>query len=300
MEVNATIVPVRGIEVTSERDLVCSTGTMPDAVGRRYHDIEAVRDVAASIPVRAVEVVLHPDWRPGIPPRSEQPDPPAFSPDYCPDEIVERMGASGNDGGFRVSSVHANRDLGAFLSSADPSDRKTGSKILLDAVKVAEGCEANTVVMHLWDSWSADARIREAAAVLTDASSVNRSVVISVENIPVSARGPAQIEIMRMLDQLLPDRIGFTLDLSWSSMYDNLCELAQLLPRVNNVHVQGKLSGDERGPQLIPRSGNLDLESAIRLLRRKGYNQQWTLELNRPRDITDFRVALDYLARVVQ
>ncbi len=281
-------------------DVVCSTGTMPDALGRRYHDLEAACAMAASIPVRAVELVLHPDWRPNIAPRSDQPDPPACSPFYSTRRLIERMDRLRREGGPRVRSVHANRDLGIFLGSPDPSDRRIGEDILVKAVKVAGGCAAKIVVVHLWDSWAGDTYIREAAAVLEDVSSVDSSVGISVENIPLNSPVRSQFATMQLLDRMLPEHIGFTLDLSWSSMYDNFREMVRLLPRLTNVHVQGRLRWGDSGIRLEPRSGNLNLESAVRSLCRRGYRGQWTLELNRPGSIADFRRALRYLSEIIR
>jgi sugar phosphate isomerase/epimerase len=89
--------------------------------------------------------------------------------------------------------------------------------------------------------------------------------------------------------------VEFTLDLSWSSLYDNLDELLLLVPRICNVHVQGRISCEGGSLQLKPRAGELNIERAIAELQSEGYTSQWTLELVRAQTIDDFRQALRYL-----
>ncbi len=278
--------------------VVCSTGTMPSALGMRYHEIDAALEAAEVIPARDLEVVLHPDWRPGLPPRSKQPDPPGTSGTLTSGEIVSRLREAMARTGARIRSIHANRDLGTFLGARDSGTRRIAAELLEETIGIAREVGAGIIVLHPWNSWAGAVDLEHIAVPIIEASRSSEAV-LTVENIPLSAPEWSQAEAMVGLADLLPDAVGFTLDLSWSSMYGNFDELLVLLSRVKNVHVQGRLmTGDDR-EWLHPRAGNMDLDASIRRLCRLGYDGQWTLELNRPRSPTDFRRGIKHLQTLI-
>ncbi|MFO8060766.1 MAG: TIM barrel protein [Bacillota bacterium] len=266
--------------------VVCSTGTMPSALGKRYHEIDAVLRAAEVIPARDLEVVLHPDWREGLPPRSRQPDAPGVSATLTSDEIIFKLKEGMDRIGIRIHSIHANRDLGSFLNDGD--GQTIAGQILGDTIGIAHEVGAEVIVIHPWDSRADEIDLEHIAASIIEASRRSRAT-LTLENIPLCAAGWSQADALAALTGLVPDTVGLTLDLSWSSMYDNFNELLDLLPRIENVHVQGRLVPGENGDRLHPRAGSINIEAAVRRLCRLGYEGQWTLELNRPRSPEDFR-----------
>ena len=282
----------------SLKTVVCSTGTMPSALGMRYHEIDAALEAAEAIPAGDLEVVLYPDWRPGPPPRSKQPDPPEASLTLTPAEIISRLRDGMARTGARVRSIHANRDLGVFLGSRDPRDRRIAAEILEDTIAIAGEVGAGIIVLHAWDGWDRAVDLVHNAVPIIEASRSSEAI-LTVENIPLSAVGWSQAEAMALLAELLPHSVGFTLDLSWSSMYDNFDVLLELLPRVKNVHVHGRLGSGEGGECLLPRAGDMDIDDAVLRLCQLGYDGQWTLELNRPRSPEGFRRGLKHLQNLI-
>jgi sugar phosphate isomerase/epimerase len=196
----------------------------------------------------------------------------------------------------RVCSVHANRDTGIFLGADDKADRRLGAEVLKNNCRVADAVGASLVVVHAWDTRATAIEARAAADTINTVAAEFGDITLAVENLPLSAEGWSQEQLMHTFDRMLEPRVGFTLDLSWSSLYDNFDQLLSLLPRVKNVHVQGRLVRDaSQGNTLRPRAGNLVLETAISELAAQGYSGQWTLELNKAQAVADFVEAIHYL-----
>ncbi len=279
----------------SRSRLVCSTGTLPAAVGGSYYDLEAVVAGACAVGALDLELVLQPDWRPFEPPRDRRPEGDRETGKWTTSQIISVMGRWREATGGRIRSVHANSDIGCFLGSRDEGERRTGIRLLEDACGAAEELGADIVVLHMWNTWADDISTDDAARRVRAFAEGCPHLSLAVENIPISARGWSQAELMFHLSELLPPRVGFTLDLSWSSMYRNLDHLLDLLPRVRNVHVQGRLGEVDGRTVLLPRAGDMDLGRAVARIRDRGYSGQWTLELNRPRSPGDFLRAMSYL-----
>jgi len=252
-----------------------------------------------------VELVLHPDWRPDIEPRTKQPDPWQASAKWNADDLALELERRLARVGGRVLSVHANRDLGIFLGADESEDRRVGEALLRENCELARRLGARLIVIHAWDTWATSYDPAPTSRHINAVANAYPEITLTVENIPVSAHEWSQAELFGRFARLLDTSVGFTLDLSWSSLYDNLEELIYLLPRVRNVHVQGRISRTGRGSgmtadipgelRLEPRAGELDIDWAIQKLLDAGYTGQWTLELNRARSLDDFRLALAYL-----
>lgn len=275
--------------------VVCSTGTLPAAVGGSYYDLEAVVEGARAVGVLDLELVLQPDWRPYESPRDPRLRSGRTTGKWTTSQIISLMRGWRESTGGRIRSVHANSDVGCFLSARGESERGTAVRILEEARLVAEELGADILVLHLWDTWADEINPDTAARRVRDFAESCLHITLTVENIPVSARRWSQCELMIRLFELLPSRVGLTLDLSWSSLYGNLEQLLDLLPRVKNVHVQGRLGEVDGNTVLLPRAGDLDLDWAVRCIRDRGYCGQWTLELNRPRSPGDFLRGMRHL-----
>ena len=278
---------------------MCSTGTLPAAVGGSYDDLDAVVKGARAVGVLDIELVLQPNWRPGESPRDRRPDVDSRTRTWATSEIITIIRGWMDSGGGRVCSVHANSDTGCFLNSSSEAERGRAERILEETCEAAVELGAHMVVLHLWDTWADDISPEPGASSVTALAERYPNITLAAENIPVSAPGWSQTELMFRLSELLPPLVGFTLDLSWSSMYGNLNRLLGLLPRVRNVHVQGRLGNTDGCTVLLPRAGEMDLGRAVKRIRDLGYSGQWTLELNRPRSPGDFIRGMRYLEYLV-
>ncbi|MEW6033129.1 MAG: hypothetical protein AB1645_09695 [Bacillota bacterium] len=94
--------------------------------------------------------------------------------------------------------------------------------------------------------------------------------------------------------------VGFTLDLTWASLYNNFESLLSVaFDRLVNCHVQGRVVDGEAGPRLVPRYGHLDLEEAVRALWSAGFKGPYTLELCNPLGRDDFVTARRWLSGIL-
>ncbi len=264
-------------------NIVCSSGTMPSALNRPYDDITAIFEVASRIPIAQLELVLHPQWRVTGP---------KLLPWY---RHIARIFGEMERTKTRIQSVHAYRDLGVFLSAPEAGSRALGKRLLEQTILAAKYLRADQVVLHGWNTWSPDLCLEEAVTIIGAMAKAHPDIHLSLENIPVSARDWSQFRLLAWMLNRPDSRVGFTLDLSWSSLYDNFSCLLEFLPYLTNVHVQAELVESSEGKHFRPRYGGLHVEGAIKCLVGSGYQGPWTLELNPAGRISDFRRALKYL-----
>lgn len=278
--------------------VLCSTATVARGLGGRSHSLVDTLAALGAIPADAFELVLLPEWAadvspPLVAPRTWAEDHQEPPEDRCSlAELLTRVRSAG----VAVTSVHAHRDLGVFLCSADRADRAGAAKLLAHTVDAARALGATMVIVHGWDTYAERLDLSRPLAVLEEAAGRRaagpgvHSVLLAVENIPIRDPDWCQEEAVAYLLERLPD-LRFCLDLSWASLYDNLEPLLEYAPRLANVHVQGRLEGTV----LRPREGRLDLRAAIQAVRAAGYAGPYTLELNRPPDLAAFGRALAFI-----
>ncbi len=276
--------------------MVLSTGTIPYALGREYHDLDAVLDGVRRLCHPSVELVLHPDWRGDIAPRTRQPSEWSESQNLAFADIADHLARVAGD--ISIASVHGNRDLGAFLSSRDKADQRTGQTLLWEHLSLTRDLDADVLVVHAWDPQDPDPALDVAGESIRNIALSDRSVTVAVENIPTNrdaSSQPASLErIMRT-----SDRIGMALDLSWATHHAHFGDLIAYLERVVNVHVQGYLHHDGQHMHMLTRGTDVSILPAIYELLSRGYRGQWTLELNRVRRLGTFVAALSWLEREI-
>ncbi|MFO7941916.1 MAG: TIM barrel protein [Bacillota bacterium] len=274
-----------------------STGTLPYALGRPYHEIGALRSAASALEGSRFELVLHPDWRASPEPRTRQPSPWGDSPGFS----FARMSTWLEKELWGVSflSVHGNRDLGSFLASQDAEDRGLGRKLLNANIAVAHRLGAEVLVVHAWDPRNDRSQLKEVGRILAEESTRCPRVGLSVENIPTN---DAALSQPQSLDAILREgsNLGVTLDLSWVSHHGDLEDFRFALEKMNNVHVQGRMSRlSSGGMRLLTRGSDMPVEGMMYRLLEWGYEGQWTLELNRARSLRQFLGARDHIESII-
>lgn len=276
--------------------LAVSTGTLPYALGAQYHEIDALAEAIEKLRHPDLELVLHPDWRIDLQPRTLQPtlwtDSASLSfPDLAQWITIHLSEAS-------IVSIHGNRDLGSFIASGCEEDTICGRNLAESNLEIAESVGARIFVAHAWDPRNPLPQLETAGKLLGDLNKRFPGVRVTVETIPTHEEAlsqPASLELV--LDA--GAHLGVTLDLAWVSRHGALEDFLPFLECIANVHVQGRLQADERGVAMRARSSGVPLEPMIRRLLEWGYRGQWTLELNGSRSLRDFTVAIDYLHEVI-
>ena len=276
--------------------LAVSTGTLPYALGAQYHEIDALPEAVEGLRYPDLEVVLHPDWRIEPEPRTQQPSAWADSISLSFPDIAEWITLHLPEAS--IVSIHGNRDLGSFIASGRESDTICGRNLAEGNLEIAESVGARLFVAHAWDPRDSMPQLETAGELLGDLDARFPGVRITVETIPTHEGAPSQpASLQRVLDA--GPHLGVTLDLAWVSHHGTLDDFLPFWERIANVHVQGRLQADERGATMRARSSGVSLEPMIRRLLEWGYRGQWTLELNGSRSLHDFKVAIDYLQKVL-
>lgn len=261
--------------------IACSTATLPYAINKDIRDpyiqLMLAKEIYDYGLIEGFELVLLPDWNEEWEPllpvnKGEQY---LVSLDMLADLWLESE--------LPVLSIHANRDLGMLIATKEDLVQKA----IADTIKLAKKLKAQQIVLHPWNTYSKTIPIEDIAEFLKGFDKM-----ISLENIPTSSKH-TPIEILRELG----DRIDlpYTIDLSWLSMYDDWQKFNLAISSISNIHMQGALINK----RLIPRQGNLNLETVLKELINRGYDGQITLELNRPKDLKDFYKALMLIKDII-
>ncbi len=137
-----------------------------------------------------------------------------------------------------ILSVHANRDIGICLCSLKPSENKRGKKLIHDSLSLAQRVNARVCVFHLWDTWKRNFEPDVLRDTLEEIASQYPSVKAAVENIPTNLGEHTPFDIITNFDWI-------TLDLRWAAMYNELDKFERVKNRIANVHLRGRLEGDQ-------------------------------------------------------
>ncbi len=133
-----------------------------------------------------------------------------------------------------IFSIHANRDIGKLLCSAEESEIEKGKSFCQQSMELAEQIEAKLCVFHIWDPLSQNFDIKFLQETLRDISRQFPALRASVENIPTSIPGCTPIHLLHGFKWI-------TLDLRWAAMYNELYLFRNLLQKIINVHLRGEI-----------------------------------------------------------
>ena len=222
-----------------------STAPSNQLIGKPFYDLYATLEVMQKFWAAAVfngfEFQNIAEWDAENPPRDEGERRLAYWTDsqkYTIDQIATFLGATG----LPVHSVHANRDVGIYLSSDQPEEIDVGRRLIHESLSLAEKVGASVCVFHLWDTQSEEFDMAFVRDTFTEIAAQYPSVKPSAENVPTQLQGATPFDLVREYDWV-------TLDLRWAALYDELDRFAVLKDRIANVHLRGEI---ENGRWAIP------------------------------------------------
>ncbi len=247
------------------------------AIGRRYYDLSSTLELMHRLQQESVvdgfEFQNLAEWDAAGPPRDEANKRLAAwedSPRYTTHQLASLLRATG----LPIQSVHANRDVGICLCSADEQDRIRGLGLIHESLLLAETVGAPVCVFHLWDTWKTEFDPTVLHRVLCEAAVQYPGVKASVENVPTQLVHSTPFTLVQQFEWI-------TLDLQWAAMYDELDCFASVMERVVNVHLRGRLDGETWLLDQAP----FGFYEALRILRQEwGYGGLLTMEPSGLRD----------------
>ncbi len=227
--------------------------------GKKYYDLvgtlEVMRKVFQESAVDGFELQLEPEWDSRNPPLTDiQFADWNITPKYTYGEILTLLRKSE----LPILSVHANRDIGSYLCSNRKRDLKKGEGLVHDSLSFAEDLGSKVCVFHLWNTWEERFDVNELRETFLSIAHQFYRVKGSVENIPTHLEGYTPVSLVKLFDYV-------TLDLRWASLYDELNAFEPIISRVVNVHVRGRLEGDE---WVLDRSG-FSLNEVLDIIKNK-------------------------------
>ena len=275
------------------RDFLVSTAVLPMCVGRMFYEWEGIFEAYELLGLNGIELVFLPEWDSSHPPLT----PTSANWIKVPKITIENLVDLCHKNGVRVPSVHINRDVGNMLCSSEPSVILEGQAILYNNLMGASKLRSEISVLHLWDTRLDSLDLKK---VFNKAYEVAKdfAIKIAIENVPVSDKLLSPAKAWAELVELMPEDYGFTLDLSWCSLYNDFSDLSQFRERILNIHVQGyTLRVSENCYTLVPRAGSLNILECLSTLCLEGYKRFVTLEMNKPSSQDDFKRALELIQR---
>jgi sugar phosphate isomerase/epimerase len=275
------------------RPLTAGGGQRVDLqTARRCLAVWGIFETYAKLDVDGAELAFLPEWDASQPPVTPTSADWRVTPKISHLRLVDLCASHG----IRVPVVHINRDVGTRLSSESRDSILSGQKVLNEDLAAASVLESEIGVLHLWDTYAESLNIDKLFARVYEVSRDHR-IRLAIENIPISDPNLTTSEVWTRLSEIMPSDYGFTLDLSWSSLYGDFAELLTHMSRILHVHVQGAVSSTADGRRtLVPRVGKLDILDSLGELCSAGYDRTITLELHRPTGLHDFETALDLIA----
>jgi hypothetical protein len=211
------------------------------AIGKRYYDlagtIELMNLLWQESVIDGFEFQNLAEWDEENPPRDEREKRFAAwseSQKHTTDEIATLL----QKAGLPILSVHANRDVGICLCSAQEQDINKGKRLIHESLFLADRVGASVCVFHLWDTWKEDFEPRFLQDVLHQIAPQYPGVKASVENVPTHLAGSTPVELVSQFQWI-------TLDLQWAALYDELDRFESVKERIANVHLRGRLEGSK-------------------------------------------------------
>ncbi|MGI6625675.1 MAG: sugar phosphate isomerase/epimerase family protein [Limnochordia bacterium] len=273
------------------RKYLVSTGVLPRCIGKEFYEYTGIAEAYERLDVDGVELVFLPEWDPRHPPFT----PTSADWNRVPKAEVFDIVDLCLKHDLAVPVIHINRDVGNMLCSEDKATVLYGQRILDENLVGASELGSEIAVLHLWDTFSKDLDLERTFDRAYKVSK-HHQIRIAVENIPISDKKLTQETAWGLLTQMMPPDYGFTVDLNWSSLYNNFPQLKRYRHRILNVHVQGYIAAaGDNAYTLKPRSGGLDILGCLAELCREGYDGYITLEMNKPKGEEDFKRALQLI-----
>lgn len=246
-------------------------------IGKRYYDlpgtIELMHRLWTEGVVDGFEFQNLAEWDATGPPRDEAKRRLAAWQDsrrYTINELASLLWATG----LPIHSIHANRDVGICLCSADKQDMARGRRLIHESLSLAEKGGAPVCVFHLWDTWKEAFDPAALHRILAETAADHPGVKAAVENVPTQLAAATPFDLVQRFEWI-------TLDLQWAAMYDELDRFGLVMARVVNVHLRGRLEGNAW--QLD--GASFGFYEALHIIRREwGYRGSLTMEPNGLRD----------------
>jgi len=213
-----------------------SVAPLNGLTGKPYYDLDNTLTIMQRLydtnAVDGFEFQHLEEWDERLPPRTEPQRKAAWeaSARYTIDEIAAVL----CECGVPILSVHANRDVGAYLCSTEPADVAYGKQLTQEALMLTHKVGAEVCVFHLWDTWKEQFDPQVLHHTLEEVSTEFPGVKAAVENVPTHLEGYTPVD-------LAPSFPWITLDLRWAALYNELAEFAYLKDRLANVHLSGQL-----------------------------------------------------------
>jgi sugar phosphate isomerase/epimerase len=255
------------------RVLSLSSISLPGFLGRRYYDLEATLFVMGMLSEEKVvdgfELQLLGEWNADYPPISvDSKYDRRMEWEICEKYSKEEIADGVRSRDLEVFSVHANRDVGVCLCSAEEELVSRGRRLMENALSLAEMVGAGICVFHLWDPWIEDIDFGRLRSTFGEVIRSYPGVKAAVENIPTYQKTRSPCELVQDYDWT-------TVDTKWAVMYGELEAFARLRERIVNVHLRGTL---RRGSWRFEGSSTAFDEIIETVLRDWGYDGLVTVE----------------------
>jgi acetolactate synthase regulatory subunit len=151
--------------------------------------------------VDGFELGLLPEWDSQGPPLT-----PTSAPADCEKHTVEEICEAVEHEGFRILTMHANRDVGAYLCSHALDMITKGERLADEASEAARQLGAKICIFHLWPSWKESSDVNHLLDVC--AGLVGKQL----ENVLTVSKTWTPFSLAEKFRHI-------TLDLKWASMY---------------------------------------------------------------------------------
>lgn len=247
--------------------LSLSTGWLPRLERRPYYELSSVLKIMNRFSkekiVDGFEFGLLPEWD-----SENLPLTPTEAPSTCEKHSLKEILEVLLKENLKILTVHASRDVGAYLCSEKADDRAKGERLANDTATFAGSLGAAVCVFHFWHPWKEAQDLPYLENVCGSIQEKHQDIDVSIENIPTVDRDMTPFRMMQGFRHM-------TLDLKWASMFGEFDKFAQSLKRIDNVHIQGRY---QKG-FLVPTVGALDYGDALKRIRAGGYQGFYTVEL---------------------
>ncbi|KXH76762.1 MAG: hypothetical protein AM326_01990 [Candidatus Thorarchaeota archaeon SMTZ-45] len=229
------------------RLLSLSTGSLSHLLGKEYYDFNTIVSLMNTLHSRAVidgfEFQNIAEWDSVGPPRDENRESShigarARAWKSCSKFTIDELANSIRNTGLPILSVHANRDVGICLCAGDEDDIERGKELINTTLSFCNALGSKVAVFHFWDTWTRTIDNGFLSDILDDYQLRFPDVRASVENVPTSVDGLTPFEISKQFNYI-------TLDTRWACIYDELDRYYDLLPRIVNIHLRGRLADEQ-------------------------------------------------------
>jgi hypothetical protein len=227
--------------------LSLSTGSLSHLLGKEYYDFNTIVTLMNTLNNQAVvdgfEFQNIAEWDSVGPPRDEYRESGrtgtrAKAWRSCSRFTINELANSIRNTRLPILSVHANRDVGICLCAGGEEDIKRAKELVNTTLFLCSTLKSKVAVFHFWDTWTRTIDTGFLSKTIDGYQSRYPDVKASVENIPTSVDGFTPFEIAKQFNYV-------TLDTRWACVYDELDRYYELLPRIVNIHLRGRLVDEQ-------------------------------------------------------